>query len=967
MRLSFIYPQALWLLILVPLMVWLAVLGPRRPNPRRFWIGLSLRTLLIITVILALAGIQLQLQTDVLTTIFLLDASDSVPTEEQERGEALIRYAVQEMPKGDQAAVIVFGEDALVEHLASTDNTLTDFASIPVTSRTDIASALQLALALFPNEGAKRIILLSDGQENLGYALKQAELVAAHQIELRYVPLSGLPGEIEVLVSALETQTNLRQGQQFDLTVVVNSSAATQAALQVFADGQIFHNQEVSLREGDNRFLIPVTAQETGFHRYMAQIIPEADARLQNNQASAFTVVSGPPRVLIVEGAMGEASNFVRALESAEMQIETSLPAGMPGTLQELASYETIVLANVPANALPPGIMEALQVYVRDLGKGLIMTGGENSFGAGGYLRTPLEETMPVDMDVRNKELMANLALVLTIDKSGSMGRCHCDNPDLNQTYTRQEVGQPKVDIAKEAVMRAASALGNQDYLGVVAFDEQANWALEPTLLVDNYTIEQSIGSIMAEGQTNVGAGIQAAYEALQTIDAKRKHIILLTDGWTHSGDLTAMVQEMADNGVTLSVIAAGGGSAEYLEQLSETGGGRYYPAQDILSVPDIFLKETVQSVGEYIIEEPFYPLPNLPGPALQGLDTLTLPALFGYNGTTPKTAARLDLLTLRGDPLLATWQYGLGRSAVWTSDLKGQWAVDWITWDGFAKFSSQLVSWVLPAPQVEGLTPHITLENGQATLRLEALDENGQPLNFLNAQAVIIDPVLASKEVNLEQTGPGIYQGNFQASEAGSYLIRLGVNDQDHQSLGQQTLGMVVPYSPEYRSGGVDLAKLSELAQVTGGGELIDPTQAFIHDLQSASYAREIWQQLLLGVALLFPLDVAIRRLIFGKDDLQKARAWLQERLRPLSRTARTGQEPKVLGNLFIARDRARRRTAKPEIDQSLESSPSPTIMSDAAANQPPPKIKPSAPGDQDTLSRLKKAKKRARGDQGD
>ena len=203
MTIDFIYPYALWLLLLIPLTVGLALLGPRRPTRLRFWGGLALRTVLLLLIVLALAGIQLRLESDLRTVVFVLDASESLPAEAQAQGEAFVRQAIQEMPPGSQAAVVMFGKDALVERLASQERQLGPFGSVPITIGTDIENALQLALALFPDEGARRLVLLSDGRENLGQAIDQAEFAAAHGVELSYVPLGGPEGETEVLVDAL--------------------------------------------------------------------------------------------------------------------------------------------------------------------------------------------------------------------------------------------------------------------------------------------------------------------------------------------------------------------------------------------------------------------------------------------------------------------------------------------------------------------------------------------------------------------------------------------------------------------------------------------------------------------------------------------------------------------------------------------------------------------------------------------
>ncbi len=342
---------------------------------------------------------------------------------------------------------------------------------------------------------------------------------------------------------------------------------------------------------------------------------------------------------------------------------------------------------------------------------------------------------------------------------------------------------------------------------------------------------------------------------------------------------LINQASEMQDNGITLSVIAAGGGSARFLETLAMSGGGSYYPAADILRVPDFFLKETVTAVGRYIIEEPFYPLPGMNSPIMSNLDPLTRPPLYGYNGTTPKQTARLDLITPQGDPLLATWQYGLGRAAAWTSDVEPRWATQWLTWDEFPGFAAQLLGWIIPAPKTEGLTASTRMVENRGVIELEALDNIGQPLNFLYAHAALVEPDLSVSENELTQIGPGRYQTEFTLSQPGTYLIRLGVNDGD-TSLGQEILGLVVPYSPEYQANGTDLPFLRDLARITGGGELTEPVSAFLHNIDSTASTREIWQPLLLIVALLFPLDVAIRRVILGRSDTMMATNWVKNRL---------------------------------------------------------------------------------------
>jgi len=978
MSISFVYPQYLWLLLTLPLFFGLAWISPLRANPHRFWLSSAARLFILAALVLALAGLQIRLSSNLVTTVFVLDASDSLTPEQRAQGERFIQDAVVNMNANQKAAIVVFGEEAMVDRLPSDSARLLEIASIPIASRTNIASALQLAQAILPDEGSRRIVLLSDGRENLGQAIQQSELAAANQIEVSYLPLGAENNQAEVYIESLTSPSEIRRGEEFNLSGNIQSTGITNAELRLFLNERLIKSIELRLLAGSNQFDIPISADDYlenspeagGFLRFKAQILADSDELLQNNLASSFTIVHGQPSVLVVEAQPGDGQNIIAALQAAEMAPVAVSPQRLPTELGKLAEYESIVLVGVPAEALPEGAMETLQVYVRDLGKGLVMIGGPESFGAGGYLRTPLEKTLPVDMDVRDKEIQSNLALVLAVDKSGSMGRCHCDNPDLNQSYTPQLTGQAKVDIAKEAVMRAAAALGKQDLLGVLAFDSQPRWAVEISPLVDEVGLENSIGTIQADGQTNLQAGIAAAYEALQKVQARRKHIILMTDGWVRTGELNTLAQAMHQQGITLSIVAAGEGSAEYLAALAALGGGTFYPATNIQSVPDIFLKETIESVGEYVIEEAFLPIQSAPSAVMQGLDPRTMPPLLGYNGTSAKKTARLDLITPRGDPLLASWQYGLGRAAVWTSDLKGQWASEWLGWDGSARFISQLVGWTLPTPKAEGLTMEASVQDNTAVISVQAYNPDGSARNFLTGAVSLVDPDQNQKELELKQVSAGEYEARVNVSIPGVYLARVGVNDDD-QSLGQSTLGFVVPYSPEYKSRGIDRAFLSRLASITGGNELAHSADAFIQNLPSIPSTREVWLPLLIFAALLFPLDVGIRRLTLRKRDFLPVINSVNTLLRYSKQKTRPAQ-PQLLSNLFEARQRARREGKQssepvhfpPEATRETRKPDSLYPTSEATTQASTvDQDEPHVPPDQtDPLKRLKEAKKRAR-----
>ncbi|MBS1251213.1 MAG: hypothetical protein MAG451_00244 [Anaerolineales bacterium] len=956
MSLSFIYPEALWLLLLLPAAAALGLAARRRlPHPRR-WLSLVLRLVILASIILALAGAQIVRPADNTTTVFVIDASDSVSAAEQARAEEFIRQSLRHMPPGDQAAVVVFGENALVERLPSNDTRLRQLASVPATTRTDIAEAIQLGTALFPEDTEKRLILLSDGQENVGQARRQADLAAARGIEIDVVPLSPPAGSAEVILTGLNAPSGVRIGQRFELTAVIASTVNTTARLRTFGDNQLLDERTVQLTPGLSRHAIPLTAQERGFHRYRAQIETVDDTHPQNNQATAFVIIHGVPRVLIVAEAAEEAAPLASALEAAQLSPRTLAPAALPTSLSELVSYDSIVLVDVPAERLPRDTMAALVTFVRELGHGLVMVGGETSYGAGRYLRSPIEQALPVDMDVRSRTQEPNVALVMAVDKSGSMGRCHCDDPD--GPSIRTEIGIPKVDIAKQAMIEASTVLGRLDYMGVVAFDEKARWALETQQLVSPEVLEASIAGIGAEGGTNIIAGLDQAFESLQDRKARIKHVILLTDGWTNASGYDPLVREMHARGITLSIVAAGRGSAQYLQRLTEAGGGKYYPATTLGEVPRIFLKETIRAVGSYIIEERFRPAAASSSPILRGMSASTLPALRGYNGTTPKDAAVVALVSPQGDPVLAHWQYGLGRTVAWTSDLSGRWAAEWLDWARFPEFAAQLVSWTLPAPQSQTLASDIRLDGSDAVITVEAFDASGRPRNFAETTAQIIAPDLSTTQVELRQTAAGRYAGRLSVSQLGAHLVQIKQSE-DGAPVDSQTTGFVVPYSPEYNTLAVDTALLNELATATGGRAGIDPAEAFAPTLEVVEQSQPIWAWLLLLAALLFPLDVAVRRVIVTRRDISEVWASVVSRLR--GQRTEEAAEP-LLGELFEAKQRVgerRRRTS----EDTAEVPPAAKQATPARVEREPTSEKDADEElDDDPLERLRRAKKRAR-----
>ena len=958
MGFSLTAPGLLWLLVAaVGLTLLLSRAARHHLSRGRRRVAVAIRILLLALVVSALAGLQLVLPVDRLTTVFVLDLSDSVGAPGRTAAVDFVRQAIEKTPDGDRSGIVAFGGDALVERLPSELKEMATVASVPVRGATDIGAALRLAAALFPDETQKRIVLVSDGNDTTGRGPSEAALAAARGVQVE----THLVGELaadEVIVERLRTPATARVGEEIEATVTITSTVKQPATVRLFGDGEQIGSQGVTLEAGSNSVVFRTRATEAGFHTFRALVEAGRDTFAQNDRADSNTIVKGDPRILVVAGDEEVAANLVAALQHEQQDVTTVAPEAVPGSLTGLAAYDSVVLVDAPRTRLSQQQMLAMQAFTRDLGRGLVMIGGPRSYGAGGYKKTPLEETLPVEMDVRDRQKQPDVALVVVIDKSGSMDACHCNvaNRDLGVAIQ----GIPKVDIGKEAILRAVAALTARDEFGVVAFDEDAHWAIRTAPLGNVGDVESQISGIKADGQTNIFAGLSEAVASLEKTTATRRHIVLLTDGWSRSGDYEALLTRMAAAGITLSTVGAGGGAADILRTLAERGGGRFYPAPNPASIPDIFLKETQQVSGQQIVEEAFFPIQTGSSPILKGLEA-GLPKLLGYNGTTAKAAAETVLVTGRDDPLLAQWQYGLGRSVAWTSDATGRWAKSWVAWQGFDRFFSQLVAWTFPGEETGGIEAEFVTNGDETRLRVTSVETDGTPRDFYDTAVTIVDPELGQQVVALDQVAPGVYEKDLGRLEPGAYALRVLQKREGVADLGR-TLGLVAPTPAEYRLLGANERLLATLRAATGGRAIELPEEAWVHDLRSTAFATDLWPLLLVLALLLFPIDVAVRRVSLARRDLVAAREWVVMRLR--GRAAR----PAAVGGMLAAKERAagtRSRAAllRPS-ESATPSSPTPQAprVPEPTPEAPPPAEPGTPPADTDTLTRLREAKRRAR-----
>jgi uncharacterized membrane protein/Mg-chelatase subunit ChlD len=982
MGIAFETPLALLLLIpALALTFGLYLSARRRIGVGRRRAALVVRTIVLSSLVLALAGFRLVLPVDRLATVFVVDLSDSVGNDGREEALAFLRETLDVIPEGDLAGIVAFGREALVERLPSDLGEIDRIASTPVRSATDIGAAFRLATALFPDDAQKRIVLMSDGNDTGATGQAEAALAATRDIRIETY-LVGLGSSDEVLVERVSTPSTSNLGESIEVLAEIRSSVAQQATVRLFADGVLAATQPVALEDGVTRVIFDVTPSEAGFHTFRVLVEAGRDTFSENDRGDSNTIVKGEPRTLVLAGSESVAAELVDALETQRQQVDTIVPEALPTELGTLTTYDSIVLVDVPRVRLSDRQLAALQVYVRDLGKGLVMIGGPDSYGAGGYQRTPLEETLPVDMGVRDREKQPDVALVVVIDQSGSMDACHCDTFEGGMGGGTQINGVRKVDIGKEAILRAAAAMTERDELGVVSFNEQAHWVVRTQPLGGVEDLQGQIAGIQPVGQTNIFVGLEQAVESLEGAAATRRHIILLTDGWSSSGQYDQVLDRMSAAGITLSTVGAGGGSNPFLEGLAERGGGRFYDAANPASIPDIFLKETQQVAGEQIIEEPFFPIQTSSSPIIRGLDE-GFPRLQGYNGTTAKPAAQTVLVTARDDPLLAQWQYGLGRSAAWTSDSTGRWARDWLGWGGFSRFFSQLVAWTFPGEETGGIEARFDSVGGRSTLHVESVEADGSPRDFYDTVAVVLGPDLEPRDVPLTQVAPGVYEAPLGEIDAGAYAVRVTQTRPGDTPLGR-TVGLVAPISAEYRVLGANEPFLAAVRAATGGSVVEAPLDPWIHDLDLTSSFTDLWPLLLVIALLLWPIDIALRRVSIGRREFAAAGGWIRG-----IGGRRRGVAPRTAAGagLFAARERATSSGTRAAMRAESTGAPAPetpavvsaptsqgappaspapagpaAAATPAVAVPPPTAATPPAAPPADTMARLRDAKRRAR-----
>ena len=784
--------------------------------------SLAIRTIILSLIVFALAGLTIIQPTHQTMIVLLADQSRSIDSAAAKVRDQFIEQCRQTIPPEYFGGVVAFG----------------------TADSTDIAAAFPSTLAKIPPNYVPHLVLISDGNETRGDLLATAARSGAI-VSAIALPSSSDP---EVQVADFKMPQHVRQGEPFYLDVVIQSNIDTEAVLSIFTGPFKLLEESKSLRIGENVFRFRQTMDNQRQQEFTVTVNARQDTILDNNRLTGLVFAEGKPRVLIVESEPRTIRDLASALRAQEVTVEVRPSEGFPKTLEDFNNFEAVILSNVPATALSNNQMNLLRFYVSDLGGGLMMLGGDQSFGLGGYHKTPVEEILPVQCDFKKEQEKPSLAMALVIDRSGSMG------------------GQ-KMELAKDAAKAAVELLTPQDFVSVIAFDHEPYVISPMQSTAITSSILSAISTIEAAGGTSIHPALVEGYEQLRRIPARLKHVILLTDGFSAPGDFEGITRQFAQDQMTVSTIGVGESDNNLLQMIAEIGRGRHYACDDPQSIPQIFAKETITASKSAIREAPFMPIQITATTVLRQIDMDSAPPLLGYVITKPKPTAQFILATETGDPLLMWWRFGLGQTIAFTSDAKSLWGAEWIAWEHYGKFWTQVIRHAM-RQSAKGSLLEIEPYAGRLRVALDARDEAERFINEATGTATLIRPDLSKEEWALHQTAPGRYEVAIQIEttpleefQHSVYFMQTELK-LGGKVVGNQSRSVMARYLDELRIRPTNDTLLRQVAELTGGSYNASAEEiAQWQTSRTASQVVPLWSWLLTIAAILYVLDVLLRR----------------------------------------------------------------------------------------------------------
>lgn len=848
-------PQWLHLFAIVPIFYLLRVLSLTDLSTTQQVFQSTLRSLVVAGFAIALARPTWITQTSKVSTIVLIDVSDSVSDKQLEAAKKYVDD-LEESEKDGNLQLVTFAEKPLV--VRKEEGTPLSHGikrHVGAGAGTDVQSAMQLGYGLYPDGYLPRMVMVTDGNQTAGDLAVEAYRAKELGVKVSWKTFDA-DKTAEIRVVGVTVPDDLKVGQPYEVTAEVWSSIPQRVTLTLQQDefpNPLEPSKSLELREGKNLIKFKSDAKHAGATTYTLRLAKyEKDTEKANNAAVMTAPVKGKPSVLYVEGGIlrepGSASYLQRALETENIDVSVRGPTGIPSNPKELEKYDLVLVSDVPAHLMGAGQMAALDAYVK-AGGGLLMAGGEDSFGSGGYERTMIESMMPVRFDSEKIKEQPDIALALVIDRSGSMQ------------------GQ-KLEMAKESARVTTEVLSPNDYITVIAFDSEAQMYVPPTRASNRMRISNDIARLNAGGGTNIYPGLKMAYEQLSGINAKVKHVILMTDGEAPTDGLAELVGEMRQAKITVSSVGVPGADRNMLAMIADAGEGRLYMVEDIGALPKIFMKETQEAQKSQLIEDLIHVVVAKQVEAIEGTNVENAPVLHGYVSTKPKTNSETILIASgTGEPVLSRWRWGAGNSVAWTSDVKNRWSVDWIRWGGYPKFWAQVVRSSMRRKVYDSYDLFAKVADGRAMVTVDAIDTGDKFVNELDTELQVINPAnnQVIQTVSMEQTAAGRYTSDFKITKYGSYLLK-AIHKRDGKTVAESLGSVALSYPLEYLRTTPDYEPLKHAAQVSGGHDQAKVDQVWDPGTESVDYTQDLWPFVLIGVVGLFLLDLYSKRVrLFG------------------------------------------------------------------------------------------------------
>jgi Mg-chelatase subunit ChlD len=954
--------------------------------------ALGARVLLALACALALAGLHANREADRVAVVGVVDLSGSVRSfadfgrddlgqriSAQEAAWDLLTRAARDRQPDDPFGLVIFDGRVIALATPGPDDPLERNPSFTPTDGTDLPGALRLARAMLPGDAEGRIVLISDGRSTRG---PLDEILADVPIDVAPITYRV---ESETVVESFDLPARAAANAEVDARVVLRSTGPARGTLTVLRDGRPIDLNPGSPGDGvrvdlePGRHVVPLrfALDEGRVHRYevvfepdragdAAQTILFGDTSTTNNRASAFTITRSPGEVLLVDGsASGDGGLLARTVRAAGREVRVTAPAAFPTDLLDLEGFDLVILDDVPIDALPMGSAERLNAYARSFGGGVIFVGGRNALTAGGWRGSAVADALPVRLEIPDRVVMPEAAVIFVLDRSGSMVR-----PVMGSSRSQQE-------IANESAAGAIDTLDPGDLVGVISFSNAAQIVVPLGPNDDAEATRAAVLGISSGGGTNLAAALRTAKAELDRVQTKSKHVIVLTDGISLEPErLPVLASELRASGARVSTIAVGDDSdAEGLRIVAEQGGGVFYRVTNPSVLPQVFIRAVRVLREPAVRDTPFLPVLVEPdSPAMAGVGPV--PTLGGVVLSTRRPEASTPLVTPEDEPVVAYWPVELGRTAVVATDA-GEWAAAWAQTPGFNRFWTNLTAWTARAVDDTPGELRLMSRSDGADLVYEAVGEVGAPIDALDVTVNLYLPDGSVREETLRQTGPGRYEGRARDLPPGVIVgaARASVPGIADSALPPAIAGVSVRAGAEDQYLTSDEAGLARLADRTGG-RIIDWAQpaSLFERFESPRVIRSaLWPTLLIAALVLFLVDVAMRRLAWDRwvdaaragtlaasgparvstvDSLRAART----RADPTA-DLRPAPEPPRITTADAERERYERRVAQARQNAAAREGPAP-----ARPTPDPRSANPAEPAPPVEESALLAAKRRAR-----